>query len=388
LKIKKNINIDDQLLAAIDIGAGLGTKIAIAGLKDFRTGCLCEKLLHQQEYGTDPLRFIQKLAHTLKKMMASCGLDFARLDSIGVSIPGFSDDTQKIISCNNLPFLDHCDIKGPLSCACGADVSIINDGDCGALAQWNVHRCELLYWTFGGGWGGSWISREGSVQFPNINWDGQDRTIHITNEPGYVSKITKKELGDIFKDYGASWDLFLENYAREVALEPCRVAGPDNDTNALRAETCVSGKGLWRIYHAFITKDDLDHVPEDAKNHLLNPGTAGPMIFKQYVKGDRTARKAVSLFARIFGEAAVDILKKIKCDGAAFDIPVYLGGGLSKSFDLFVPKVRQVLDKAGVKSEIRPCHFLKTGQNANLIGAFCLAAKNSFMLENIELKKG
>ncbi len=367
---------DNQILAAIDIGAGLGAKIAIAGFADYESRCLCEKTLDRKEYGFDPILFTNKLSRIIKEMMRSCDLDFSRLCSVGVSIPGLIDKDQNIIFCNNLPFLDSSDITTPLSKDCNANVSIINDGDSGTLAQWNIHKCELLYWAFGGGWGGAWINREGSIQFPTINWNGKDQSIHLTNDPGYILKMPKKKLESFFKAHHASWDRFLENFTREMSLEPDKVTGPDNDPDSLLAEICSSGTGLWRIYHSLVLKDDLKKLPQAIKDFLMNPGTAGAMIFKRYIEGDKTSGKAVSLFSRILGEAAVKILKKASDDGAGLNTPVYLGGGLAKSFDLFAPQVQQVLKTAGIQSKINPCHFLMTGQNANLIGAFCLAAKN------------
>ncbi len=375
--MNKRKSKDDRILAAIDIGAGLGAKIAIAESGAYETAYLCEKLLDHKQYGLDPERFTQKLVKTIKGMMLSCDIDFSRLCSIGVTIPGFADEHQMIISCTNLPFLNNFDIVTPLSKACDATVSIINDCDSGALAQWNIQQCELLYWAFGGGWGGAWVNREGAIQFPNLNWNGKDSSIHLTNEPGRTLKIVKKELKDIFNAYHVSWDIFIENYTREMNLTSGLVTGPDDDPDSLRAEVCISGKGLWRIFHAVVTKEDLNRMPEEIKDGLLNPGTAGKIIFKRYVDGDVMAGKAVSLFIEILGKTTIEILESAKKDGASLDIPVYLGGGLAKSSELFLPQVRQIIKEAGVQSEMYPCHFLKTEQNANLIGAFCLAAKNS-----------
>ena len=52
-------------------------------------------------------------------------------------------------------------------------------------------RTDLLYWVFGGGWGGAWIDRAGQVRFPALDWDGNDRKLHYTNEPGYGIPLDK-----------------------------------------------------------------------------------------------------------------------------------------------------------------------------------------------------
>ncbi len=366
----------NQILAAIDIGAGLGTKIAIAGVKEYETNYLNEHLLSLHDYGHKPEAFTNKIVQIIKEMMRSCNLDNSALCSIGVSIPGFADEHQKIISCNNLPFLDDFDIKSQLIKAFKVNVTINNDADCGGLAQWNTQKSELLYWAFGGGWGGAWVNENGSIQFPNINWDGTDNSIHLTNDPGYVLHFSKKRMHALFNEYGVSWSQFIDRLDLELTQESFLRSAFYTESDRLRAEVFASGKGLWRLYHAQITPDDLNEIPEIKKQQLLDSSAAGPLIFKRFNQGDKIAKKAVSLFGRILGEAAVDVLKTAWSDGASLNIPVYFGGGLAKSFSVFAPMVEAVLKNAGIQSNMYQCNHLKTGQNANLLGAFCVAANN------------
>ncbi len=366
-----------QIIAAIDIGAGLGTKISIADIKEFQTRCLRESLIKREDYGIGHEQFIDNLINILKTMMADASLNFNQLCSIGVSIPGFADDNQNIISCNNLLFLDDTDIVNQLSSGCNnAPVSVINDGDCGALALFNIHHIQLLYWAFGGGWGGSWISAKGNICFPTQNWDKKDKSIHPTNEPGYVGKLLKKDLEKIFKNHNAPWDKFLQNFAIETKVDINKILGPENDPESLRAETCVSGKGLWRIFLSLMLDNEFNSLPEDLQIKLLNPGAAGPVICNLYKQNHHTAKKAISLFRNIFGKAAIDILLIAIKDGAPADIPIFLGGGLARAFDLFAPQVNKILNKTEIKSTIMPCDFLETGQNASIMGAFYLASQN------------
>jgi len=371
------------ILAAIDIGAGLGTKISLATPEDFHTRSLADVVLTRQEYGTTSGQYIDQLVSTLKKMMADCELDFSALSAIGVSIPGFAGDDQKIIACNNLPLLDGVNIVAPLSKACDATVAIMNDGDCGALAQWKIDNQELFYWAFGGGWGGSWISAAGNIRFPTINWDGQDRHIHLANEPGYVSRISKEKLESLFVEYDVSWRIFRENFSTENSGALQDLHGPDNDSSSVRGETCVSGNGLWRLYHARAKKPDLSRFSDARRSQLLDQANGAECIFQLVREGDAAATSTVALFSRILGEVGVDILKVAIDDGAPVNIPIYLGGGIAKSFELFAPEAQKVIQQAGMQSLLVPGHFVKSGLNANLIGAFCLAAKNTFMLENM-----
>ena len=102
----------------------------------------------------------------------------------------------------------------------GLPTAIDNDANLGGLAEWSVVQTDLLYWVFGGGWGGAWVDKTGQVRFPAIDWDGDDRKLHYTNEPGYGIPLDKLTLKALFYQYGASFDRFEQIAAEDLGAAP------------------------------------------------------------------------------------------------------------------------------------------------------------------------
>ena len=104
---------------------------------------------------------------------------------------------------------------------------------------------ELLYWVFGSGWGGAWISKDGVINFPSTDWKGDDSALHLTNEPGYAIPLNKLDIRTLFSEANSSYERFENILQRE--LGPDAMTGPSGDTESIRAETILSGPSTQRL---------------------------------------------------------------------------------------------------------------------------------------------
>ena len=150
----------------------------------------------------------------LDQLLRKNGLRMADAKAIGIASPGLFRSNGSYRLAANLRFL--CDQNLPLYIQqkTGLPTAIDNDANLGGLAEWSAVQNDLLYWVFGGGWGGAWVDKMGQVRFPAIDWDGDDRKLHYTNEPGYCIPLDKLTLKALFYQYGASFDRF-----EQIAVE-------------------------------------------------------------------------------------------------------------------------------------------------------------------------
>jgi len=97
---------------------------------------------------------ITEVADLFDSPYLHAGLD--EVKGIGLASPGLFRSDGSFIVAANLPFLKDQNLKELLrEKSGGIPVEIDNDANSGALAEWSVLRIEILYWVFGGGWGGA-----------------------------------------------------------------------------------------------------------------------------------------------------------------------------------------------------------------------------------------
>jgi hypothetical protein len=366
-----------KIVAAVDIGAGRGAKIEIAKVVKSKIIVLGESLYLQKNYGNSAKSFFSGLVKSLKNLASSIDVKLKHVCSLGIDLPGFLDTNQNIQKCVNLPFLNGSNLRSSIEDSLGVPVNLINDGNSGALAEWSVWKKELVYWAFGGGWGGSWISDRGDIKFPTTRWSGNDQDIHISDEPGYKAGISKDQAALIFNNHGLSFDKYLNSLASELSIKRKDLRGPYGQPDSLRAEVFVSGQGLWRIFQSVITDEHFSTYSNIEQRVLQSSDTAGPMISQLYDKGDDYAKLTFQLMSHFFGISALAILTQLIKEGAREDIPIFLGGGMANAFARFTPLAQQTIHKSGYNSVLQKSHFLELGQNANLIGAIWLAMRHS-----------
>lgn len=357
--------------AALDIGAGRGTKI---GLFTCDQEQIAETLLPLKQYDDDFNTFTANLFEKIGEITGK-GKEFNIL-SIGVSAAGILKRDGSFQLFQNCPQYNGYNIKRSLADAFNVPVSIDNDANVGALAEWSLMKMELLYWVFGGGWGGAWIDRGGSVRFPAHDWDGKDRSLHLTNEPGYAIGIDKWKLRSFFNEINASFELFELNL-RDENLPSTYDSGPSGNPDTVRAELLLSGPGRCRLFRAIVGDDDFytQYLNIHEVKEMTDPAIAGKHISKLSRMRVESAVNADRLYGKLLAEASRVLLKEAEKDGLPKGSPICLGGKPSYALPYFGPSSQRLLGKMGYLNYLRPSILDERGANANLIGASVLAER-------------
>ncbi|MBN8217493.1 MAG: ROK family protein [Spirochaetes bacterium] len=361
--------------AGIDIGAGLGAKFGLFG---DRHQILAETLLEQSRYGGSAESMAEALAATLEQFLDQHGHRVADLRAVGIATPGLFKSDGACLLASNLPFLNGHNLPALLSRRLGKPVGIENDANAGGLAEWSVLRTELLYWVFGGGWGGAWISAEGEVRYSALDWDGLDAHLHYTNEPGYAIPIEKLKLRGICSQVGASWErlerILLEDFRPEDGL----LTGPSGSPEHLRAEVLLSGPGRCRLFRTVSGDDDFytRFLEIHEVSEMTDPSVAGKHISKLSSLRVEAAINTDRLFGKILAEATRVLLKQAQKDGLPAGVPICLGGKPAYALPYFGPSTQRVLGALGYMNYLRPSVLDERGSNANLVGA-CVVAQRA-----------
>ena len=361
---------------AIDIGAGLGVKMGLFANPHCQ---IDDGLLRSGEYENDYDSFVACVLAKLNQLLEKNGLRMDEARAIGIASPGLFRSDGSYLLAANLPFLHGQNLKCRIREETGLPVAIDNDANLGGLAEWSVAQSELLNWVFGGGWGGAWIDKKGQVRFPAVDWDGDDRKLHYTNEPGYAIPLDKLTLKALFYQYGASFDRFEHIAAEAFGRAGEKLTGPAGDPDSVRAEVILSGSGRCCLFRAVVGDDDFYqrflniHETEE----MTNPSIAGKLISKLSNMRVEPAVNTDRLFGRILAEAAMIMYRQARRDGLPEGVPICLGGKPSYALPYFGPSAQRRLGAAGIMSYLRPSVIDERGLNANLVGAAVLAQKTA-----------
>jgi predicted NBD/HSP70 family sugar kinase len=277
----------------------------------------------------------------------------------------------------NLPLLIGKNLRADLEAALKLTVRIANDADAGALGEWSVLRQEMLYWVFGGGWGGAWVSKDGHVRFPSIGWDGRDESLHLSNEPGYATPLDKPELRRLFAESGACFEHWEQVMLADFGVDSKILVGPSGRDDKLRAEAILSGPGRCRLFKAVAAgKRFHERFLSPAElAEMDNPAVAGRHISKLSALQVPAAVETDRLFGRILAHAAGIIFENARADGLPEGVPVALGGKPAQALPWFGPACQAELARLGISSYLRPGVIASRGGNANLLGAAVLAVQ-------------
>jgi hypothetical protein len=364
----------ENLCIGIDIGAGLGVKIGLFADPHHQ---IEHEFLRRNEYADDFEGFVAALLSRLDLLLKKQGRRMSDVRAIGIASPGLfrSDGTYQLAA--NLLFLCGQNLKTCMADATGVPVAIDNDANLGGLAEWSVIRTDLLYWVFGGGWGGAWIDKSGHIRFPVLDWDGDDRKLHYTNEPGYAIPLDKLSLKTMFYQYGASFDRFEQIVAEDLGIAGGRLTGPSGNPDSIRAEAILSGPGRCRLFRAVVGDDDFFKRFLDIREteQMADPSIAGALISKLSNMRVEPAVNTDRLFGRVLAEATLVMCRQARHDGLPEGVPICLGGKPSYALPYFGPSTQRRLGAGGLMSYLRPSVIDERGLNANLVGAAVLADK-------------
>ena len=362
------------LYLAFDIGASSGAKLA---LFNSSSSPLVNPEVCAEEYNEDFGVFSGSLAVGADSLLQSQGKSRKDLAGIGVASAGILNSDGGFKLFHNRPQYNGYNLRLALEEEFGVPAAIANDADAGGLAEWSVLRLELLYWVFGGGWGGVWIDKSGEIRFPSTDWDGRDESLHFSNEPGYAIGVDLWKLRSLFSEVGASFELFEHQLHEDADLPSDSLAGPGDDTRTMRAEVILSGPGRCRLFRAVVGNDDFyeNFLDIHEQKELTDPAIAGEHISKLSRMRVESAVSTDRLYGKVLAEASRILLKRSEADGLPAGTPICLGGKPSYALPYFGPSTQRILGKSGFMNYLRPSVIDERGSNANLVGAAELARR-------------
>jgi hypothetical protein len=361
-------------LVAIDIGAGQSTGVAVCSTPH---EIILEKELPVGRYGRSWEEYSERLAATIDELTRAAGLDRTGMLAIGVATAGILSSDGSFLLVQNIPMLSGHNLKEFLEERYRVPVGIDNDANAGGLAEWSVLQVELLYWVFGGGWGGAWISAGGDVRFPATDWDGDDATLHPATEPGYSIGLEKTVLRQVFREVGADFERFLANLLEEHQGDRTRITGPGGDQRSIRAEVILSGPGRLRLFRSVVGDDDsyTRFLEIHESDQMDDPAAAGEHISKLSSMRVQSAINTDRLYGKILAHATRVLVMRGRDDGLPEGVPICLGGKPSYALPYFGPSTQRFLGKFGMLNYLRPSVIDERGLNANVVGAGVLAQK-------------
>ena len=364
-----------NVLVAIDIGAGRGARL---GLFTDPDSAMAASILPRERFGDSVDEFVGGLLRTMNELLEGNETRMNEVRAIGIASPGLFRSDGTYLLAANLKFLNGHNLKHRFAKETGVRaVAIDNDANVGALAEWSAVRTDLLYWVFGGGWGGAWIDKAGKVRFPALDWDRDDRKLHYTNEPGYAIPLDKLMLETLFHKYAASFEHFERIVAESRGRPREKLTGPGGDPDSIRAEEILSGPGRCRLFRAVVKQDDFykRFLNTHEERQMTDPAVAGKFISKLSEMRVESAVNTDRLFGEVLAQAALIMFKQARQDGLREPLPICLGGKPSYALPYFGPSAQGRLGAIGIMSYMRPSVIDERGLNANLIGAAVLAEK-------------
>jgi ROK family len=364
--------IDKRYYLALDLGTGLGTKIALFKGTQLQ---LAEYILKVEDYGENFKSYTEILEKTIHFFLENNNFSSKTIDSVGIASAGIlkSDGAFQLVQ--NFPSFNGFNLKTAVEDMFNIPGAIDNDANAGGLAEWSILGMEILYWVFGGGWGGSWISKNGEVKFPAKDWNGNDNSLHPTNEPGYVIPLNKMDLKSLFYEVNGSYERFEKILFEEKG--EASLIGPGGSSDSIRAEFILSGPGRSRLFRAIVGDDNFYErfLDKNEAEKMTDPSVAGEYISKLSGMRVESAINTDRLYGKILAYATRELIKTAKKDGMPDNIPICLGGKPSYALPYFGPSTQRILGKMGYMNYLRPSVIDERGINANLMGAAVLASK-------------
>ena len=359
---------------AIDVGAGFGVKL---GLFEGRNKQVAESVVKREDFNDDFECLVTQLIEAIERILSEHNRRLEDMKAIGIASPGLfrSDGSYSLIA--NLGFLLDTNLRERLEQETGLPTAIENDANAGGLAEWSAMRTDLLYWVFGGGWGGAWIAEDGTVKHPAVDWDGRDETLHPTNEPGYAIGLEKWKLRTLFYEFKTAFSRFEEIVVDDLGIEGGELTGPGGNPDTIRSEVILSGPGRCRLFRALVGDNDFykRFLKISESDAMTDTAVAGEYISKLSNLRVEAAINTDRLFGRVLAHAAFQMIQKAREDGLREDVPICLGGKPSYALPYFGPSAQRHLGAFGIFSYLQPSIIDLRGLNANLVGAAVLAEK-------------
>ncbi len=312
-----------QFFIGVDIG-GTGVKTAIVDTKD--KAIFAKNIATQVEKGFK--HTISLIANQIKGLIKDQGVSLEQIAYIGMGIPGLTDGKSKIYMAPNVNWLD-VDIEEEMKKYFPkTKIYIANDASVAALAEYRFgsmqNTTNAVMITLGTGVGGGVIINEKL----------------FSGSYGVATEIGHIVMGDNF-------------YNCNCGNNGC-------------FETFCSATGLKK--HAQKIMDDYPTSKINDKTGSNPDKITAKIIFDAYKENDLMAQIIVKRFISYLAIGMVNLIN-------VYDPEVFvLGGGVSKSFDLFIDDLEKELNerrsfKTAPKAKIVKA---KLGNDAGAIGASML----------------
>lgn len=353
----------------IDIGSGHGTKI---GVYDRAGELLAEGFFSAREYTANKDIFCDRLTKAMEKTLRKAS--GAEAIGLGIACPGLFSRDGTCMFASNLPFLSMSRPSDLLSSRLGVPAWLINDAAAGGMAEWFLARHELVYWALGGGWGGTWMGKDGKQVVPSLGWSGNFDDLDCINEPGFTIPVHREEIEPILHGHGLTWADF-------AFWLPQGTVNVKDGSCWMRAEavtaSCIA---LRRIFLTFAkSRPGNTRIIED------NPDgreTSDEEFCRLAEAGFDPAVRSEYFFVDVWAVAIARYYSSAAAYGLTPEVPVHLGGGLACSADRYLPRLKRRLSRLGIEPTFILSHCHLAGKNANLLGAARLAiAKLSHVQE-------
>ena len=318
-------------IIGIDIG---GTKCAvllgIAGTDGQLT--ILSKLAVQTKDFPDPYSMISQLQLMIDELLASCDTDISTVSSIGISCGGPLDSKTGIIySPPNLPGWDKIPIVRLFSQKHGIPVSIQNDANACALAEWLMGAgrgtTNMVFLTFGTGMGGGLI----------LNGRLYSGTNDLGGEVGHI------------------------RLAR---------TGPVGFGKAGSFEGFCSGGGIAQLAKSVVTEklNENKHVGFCPSSEMVSEIDT-KMVAEAALLGDPVAVEILRISAEYLGQGLailIDVLNP-EC--------IVIGSIYARNELFFKPILEEVLLKEAIPSALEVCIIVpaELGESIGDFAALCVA---------------
>lgn len=308
-------------VAGVDVG---GTHIKI-GLVNGRGRVVREQVLSSDAYGL-PQRFVEAVSRVIERLTESVGLSPAKLDGVGVGIPGPVDVQRGIVhSCVNLPQWRHVPLRRILTRRLSCAVHVDNDANMVTLGIWRFGAGKgaehLVCVTIGTGVGGGLMF--GKQLYRGASGSAGEIGHMVVNPRGRLCACGVQ--GCLEAMVGTAAILSKARYAIRKGSEPLR-------TLANRAQVRLT-----------------------------------PELISQAARaGDRQAQLIWEGVGFWLGVGLANVANVLNPDR------IVIGGGLANAWSLFAPTMKRTLRKQAMRVPAQALQVVRDslGHRAGILGAW------------------
>lgn len=321
---------EKKYIVGVDLG---GTKTAV-GIITIR-GHLVTKAQEETKLALGPQGVIKQMIDMTKSVLASAGITKKEIIGIGIAAAGPIDLKKgEILSPPNLPGWDRVQLVKPFKDSFRLPVYLDNDANAAALGEWVYGAgkgCKnMVYLTISTGIGGGIIIDGKLYHGANAN----------AGEIGHMS---------------------INQFSPKCGC------GNLGCLEAHSSGTSVAKRAKERL----MQQPEIGTEILKLANNDINQVTA-KIVFTAARQGDKLANELVDEFSFNLGVGLANVVNIFNPER------IILGGGVMKSYDLFLDKVKEVVKSRALKPLWEVCEILPAalGDNVGIYGACAVVLTN------------